>query len=286
MRLFFLVISLAGGLVAGAIEPIVPVTVYIMDNGVRTDHKAFRGISIESVDLTGTSSRSVKKKRLVIGGGDYAFGDHATLLAGLIAERAPESKLVSVRTLDDEGKGSWSEFVKGVHWIINHHVGGQPAVANLSLGGSVDDPRIQRLLTRAIEQLVAEGVTVVVAAGNDGIDDERRFPSTLDSVISVGAVSMFDRRLDSSNFGSCVDVYALGKDLEGPGSFSNVFRTRDSGTSMAAAVVAGHVAAHMLKEAKSSPEQIKQWVLDNSDAGQMKNVPAEAASEALLFRRN
>ena len=95
---------------------------------------------------------------------------------------------------------------------------------------------------------------------------------------------MFDRRLDSSNFGSCVDLYARGKDLEGPGSYSNIFRTRQSGTSVAAAVVAGHLAVRILEKPESTPRQIKQWVLQQSVAGKVKNIPGRDANEALLFR--
>ena len=261
-------------LVLGA-EP--SVTVYLMDNGVRADHKSFESIRIESVDLVSHDGNLEGRE-------SEPFGDHATFLAGLIVERAPEAQLISVRTLNEQGEGKWSEFIRGVHWIINHHQAGQPAVANLSLGGGVDEPRIQRLITNAIEQLVAKGVVVVVAAGNDGIDDTRRIPSTLDSVISVGAVSMFDRRLDSSNFGSCVDVYVRGDDMEGPGSFSNIYRTRQSGTSVAAAIVTGHIAARLLEEPGSTPRQIRQWVLAESIAGKVKNLPEANAKEALLFR--
>lgn len=94
---------------------------------------------------------------------------------------------------------------------------------------------------------------------------------------------MFNTRLDSSNYGSCVDVYALGKGLEGPGSFSTVYRTQEVGTSTAAAVVSGHVAEYLLKQPESTPEAVKAWLLKNSVSGKVKNVPGGSGQGALLF---
>jgi subtilisin family serine protease len=188
-----------GFLVSTSVLAEAVVTVYIMDNGIRTDHVVFKNIETEVVDLL----RSVEP-----GPESTSYGDHATLVAGLIVERAPKVKLISVRTLHENGTGNLSNFLKGVHWITNHHPSGKPAVANLSLGGMPGDPRIEKLVAQAINQLVEDGVTVVVAAGNDGKDVEDRIPSTLDSVISVGAASTFNFRLISSNYGSCVDVFA------------------------------------------------------------------------------
>jgi subtilisin family serine protease len=172
------------------------VAVYVMDNGVRTDHVAFNKIETEVVDM----------------------------------------------------------------------LAGQPAVANLSLGGVPKDPRIEKLV-RAINQLVEDGVTVVVAAGNDGVDVMHRIPSTLDSVISVGATSALNSRLISSNYGSCVDIYALGENLAGPGSKSTTHRTRDSGTSISAAVVTGSVAAFLEAQPTAEPNEAKQWLIEKSEVG-------------------
>ena len=250
---------LLGLLFLTGIHTKVAVAVYVMDNGVRTDHVAFNKIETEVVDMLAGEVRLATAKR---------SEDHATLVAGLIVECAPRVKLISVRTLKN-GTGSWSSFLKGVHWISNHH----PAVANLSLGGVPKDPRIEKLVVRAINQLVEDGVTVVVAAGNDGVDVMHRIPSTLDSVISVGATSALNSRLISSNYGSCVDIYALGENLAGPGSKSTTHRTRDSGTSISAAVVTGSVAAFLEAQPTAEPNEAKQWLIEKSEVGKVKNFP-------------
>lgn len=246
------------------------VTVYIMDNGVRADHNAFKGVDVETIDL-------------VEGDNEVGFGNHGTLMAGLIVERAPTVKLISVRTLDEDESGSWGDFLKGVHWITNHHEAGEPAVANLSLGGLSQDDRVRKIVSGAIDQLVADGVTVVVAAGNDGEDAEGRIPSTLDSVISVGAVSKFNYRLNASNFGSCVDVYAKGENIRGPGSRSAKARVKRSGTSVAAAIVTGNSAAYLSANPEATAGDVKEWIVTNCEVGRVKNLAKQYWDEALLF---
>lgn len=282
------------------------VTVYLMDNGIRPDHKAFAGMEIESVDLLGAErgeggaeskgqggktseqraesaerrgeslERGAKNLEQGVwskerGEGSLetvpAFGEHGTLLAGLVVERAPKVRLVSVRTLDEKGEGKWSDFIRGVHWIANHHEPGKPAVANLSLGGVPEASRIRRLVSEAVDQLAAAGVVVIVAAGNEGADLPGRIPSTLDSVISVGAWARLGGRLRNSNYGTCADLFALGENLRGPSARSRRARQKDSGSSLAAAVVTGHVAAYLTGHPGASPAAVKSWVLENSPDG-------------------
>lgn len=256
------------------LAPLFGVDVYIMDNGIRTDHEKFKPFQVLSKDIQ-------------TGVGDSQFGDHASMMAGLIVDRAPQIRLISVRTLDAQGNGTWTDFLKGIHWITNHHAAGTPAVANLSLGGMTQDTRIQKIIAQSIDRLVQDGVTVVVAAGNEGKDEVGRIPSTLDSVISVGAVSFSNRRLGESNFGSCVDVYVLGDDLSGPSAASRNSLVRESGTSVAAAVLTGHVAAFLRLNPEASPEEVKAWVTSNSEKGKVSNFPGREKEnfqrESLLF---
>ncbi len=251
--------------------------VYIMDTGVRSDHEKFQAVEVLSKDLLTETDNP----------GRFPYGNHGSLMAGLIVDRAPSVQLISIRPPDENGEGTWASFLKGIHWITNHHEEGVPAVANLSLGGMSQDKRIQKILSQSINKLVADGVTVVVAAGNEGKDKVDRMPSTLDSVISVGAVSFFNERLNESNYGSCVDVYVLGEDLSGPSATSPTSLIRESGTSVAAAVLTGHVAAYLRLHQQATPEEVKDWVIENSERGKVKNFRGskrkKLEQESLLF---
>ena len=53
-------------------------------------------------------------------------------------------------------------MIAGIDWVTADHQAGSPAVANMSLGG-VSDPA----LDAAVNGSIADGITYVVAAGNE-----------------------------------------------------------------------------------------------------------------------
>jgi aqualysin 1 len=126
------------------------VTVYVIDTGIETSHWEFGGRAWAGYDAYG-------------GSGQDCHG-HGTHVAGTIGGAnygiAKSVGLVAVRVLDCGGYGTWEGVIAGIDWVRYYHA--TPAVANLSLGGgamqAVDD---------AIANLVASGVTVAVAAGNN-----------------------------------------------------------------------------------------------------------------------
>ncbi|GAA3142872.1 S8 family peptidase [Nonomuraea roseoviolacea] len=119
---------------------------------------------------------------------------------------------------------------------------GVPIVAaNLSLGGGRytaacdDDPR-----KPAIDDLLAAGVTTVVAAGNNGYADAVSAPACVSSAFTVGSTTDQDAVSGFSNRGPLLDVFAPGSDIVSSvpgGGWESM-----SGTSMAAPHVAGAIA--------------------------------------------
>ena len=85
------------------------------------------------------------------------------------------------------------------------HQAGTPAVANLSLG-SVASAAVDA----AVQGLVNDGVTAVVAAGNSAADACNSSPARLPAALTVAASDSSDSQASFSNFGTCVDLYAPG----------------------------------------------------------------------------
>src|SRR5262249_52434792 len=159
---------------------------------------------------------------------DEAFG-HGTHVAGIIHLVAPEARLLAVRVLDSDGRGSLLDVVEGVRWAMRHGA----RVINLSLGSLTRSAALQQ----ALDEARSEGIAVVVAAGNWGDDKPAEVPASSRCVAAIGAVDATDRPAWVSSFGDNVAVAAPGVAVRStyPGGGYRLW----SGTSMSAPFVAG-----------------------------------------------
>ena len=213
------------------------VTAYVIDTGIAS-HTEF------GARLTGGYS-AIPDRR-----GTTDCNGHGTHVAGTLGGTtygvAKRSRLVPVRVLDCRGSGAWSGVVAGIDWAVGDHQTGQPAVANMSLGGgavqSVDD---------AVQRLVADGVTVAVAAGNESVDARTTSPARVPEALTVGATDSADRQASFSNYGPALDIYAPGVNITSAwlrGGTNTI-----SGTSMASPHVAGAAAVLLSQNGTLSP---------------------------------
>jgi subtilisin family serine protease len=159
---------------------------------------------------------------------------HGTFIAALISSNgigigsvAPEATLCAVKVLDFTGIGNFSAVVAGLfHSAL---VGAD--VANLSLTAYIPKTLpgvdvLRDVLRFAVQHVRELGVSVIAAAGNDGINldadgDNIVLPAETPRVISVAANAPFaqmnfDALASYSNFGGVlggVDITAPGGDL-------------------------------------------------------------------------
>ncbi len=173
---------------------------------------------------------------------------HGSHVAGTIAGRgvqgvygvAPRATLMPVKVLNAQGEGALSDIIAGIDWAAAH--GAQ--VINMSLGGPVQSPALERAVRRAL----AKGVVVVCAAGNSGPgDDTVGYPAGEPGVIAVAASDRADAVADFSSRGPQVAFIAPGVDILStvPGGYAVL-----SGTSMASPHVAGLAALAIQRGAK------------------------------------
>jgi len=164
-------------------------TAYIIDTGIRFSHTEFGGRAVSGLDA-------------IDGGSADDCHGHGTHVAGTVGGAAyglaKAVRLVGVRVLDCQGSGLDSQVIAGLDWIIADHAAGQPAVANMSLGGSASTA-----LDDAVRNAVAAGITVAVAAGNDNIDACAGSPSRVAEAVTVAAATVEDVRASFSNYGAC-----------------------------------------------------------------------------------
>src|SRR6266571_3885219 len=175
----------------------VGVKVYIIDTGIRQTHSDFGGRALPGVDEVGD------------GHGTDDCNGHGTHVSGTVGGAtygiAKAVTLVAVRVLDCSGSGTTDQVIAGVDWVTGDHLAGQPASANMSLGGGFD-----QALNNAVENSIADGVTYAIAAGNSSFDACFFSPSSAPDALTVAASASNDARASFSNYGSCVDLYGPG----------------------------------------------------------------------------
>jgi subtilisin len=214
---------------------------------------------------------------------------HGTHVAGIaaaidnsidIAGVAPGARIWAVKVLDESGGGSFSDVICGLDWVVANSQ--TIDVVNLSLSGpGSDGPCASSALHQAICNVVNTGVTVVVAAGNQGTDASTRIPASYDEVITVSGMADSDGApgglgpptctghtddtfLPFSNFGADVDLAAPGDCILSV--WFNGGLREISGTSQASPHVAGAVADYIVQFTRAngfrpSPDQVRIWLL-------------------------
>ena len=248
------------------------VSLYVIDTGVRGSHSEFKGRMGGGANFAasgpGPSQPGLLDSALEMFNpsktkpSDWAdCNGHGTHVAGTAAgERygvAKRATVFALRVLGCDGSGTNSGVIAGVDWVAKN--ARKPAVANLSLGGGSS-----KALDDAIRKLVAEGVTTVVAAGNENKDACNGSPSRVPEAITVGATDKKDQRSSFSNWGKCVDISAPGSDITSAW-FENDSQTNTiSGTSMATPHVAGAVALYLSERPNARATEIVKALLADS----------------------
>lgn len=209
-------------------------------NGVDDDGNGYVD-DVHGVDLTSTRAAQ-----------DLSDGNgHGTHVAGIIAAAAdgrgvvgvaPKARIMTVRVLDAQGRGTMSGVAEGIRYAARNGA----RIINLSLGGDQPDPRVQE----AIAEAAAANVLVICSAGNVSrdIDAVPSYPVSVPStnLLGVAATSPTDGRnlAGFSNFGRFTVGLAAPGEMVLSTSNTGGYEYK-SGTSMAAPHVTG-IAALMV----------------------------------------
>ncbi|MCU1592963.1 MAG: putative subtilase-family protease [Frankiales bacterium] len=227
------------------------VTVFVVDTGIRLSSHDFAGRAVTGVDE-------------VDGGEATDCNGHGTHVAGLVGGSrfgvAKKAHLVAVRVLDCNGRGTSATVQRGLDWVLAHHSG--PSVLNLSLGGAPS-----AALDKQVRALVRAGITVVVAAGNDGADACQTSPARTHVAITVSATDIHDGKPAWANTGTCVDLFAPGLNISSDWDTSDSASKTISGTSMAAPLVAGAAAVWLGLHPSATPAQVRAALVRGATTG-------------------
>ncbi|WP_172383236.1 S8 family peptidase [Streptomyces sp. MNP-20] len=219
-------------------------TAYILDSGIDFDHAAFEGRATLGFDAFGGDGKDC-----------YGHGTSVASLAGGAAFGvARKAKLVSVRVLNCQNRGTSEGLLSGYEWIAKNAV--PAAVVNSSLSSPLF-PTTDMAVNNLAED---HGILTVAAAGNQGRSACTRSPAHASSVLAVGNSTRSDVQSATSNYGRCVSLYAPGHQVlaakMGGGSATV------SGTSFAAPYTTGAVLLALDDDGESTPAVLKQRIID------------------------
>jgi subtilisin family serine protease len=272
------------------------VNIYVVDSGITGSH-------VELEDRTSTVYSYYADRYADEMNNDC--NGHGTTVAGVIAgetygaAKGAQIKLVRITGCNTgQTTVTASALVAALRWLRTNAV--KPAVVNIALGILQNDD-----VDRAVRDLVASGVTVVVSAGNNyRADVSSKSPARVAEAITVAASNQSDRLTPETNVGAGVDLFAPGDWIKTTGRCpeyecenddpTNVTGGVDclppppcyttavlNGTSYAAAFVTGVVAQILQKNPTWTPAQVRdELILRASNV----IVDAPAGTTNLLVR--
>jgi hypothetical protein len=216
------------------------VIVAVIDTGIDRAHPELAGAIVAGFDAIGEKE---------------APDMHGTAIAGAIVAHArltgvaPGARLLAIRAFSTAGPDAEATTMTIVR-SIEYAMAQGARVINMSFAGARDP-----LIARAIAEARRRGIVLVAAAGNAGPKSPPLYPAADANVIAVSATDVDDHLLDVANRGRQIAVAAPGVDvlLPAPGGRYQIA----TGTSFAAAHVAGIVALMLAKNPHLTPDQVR-----------------------------
>lgn len=201
----------------------------------------------------------------VAGAGNNAYG-----LAGMTWN----CKIMPARAGYETPSGGPASFTAAdVAAAITYAVDNGARIINMSFGGR-GTPDSFPTITQSINDALARGVILFAAAGNSNLSSSD-FPGNIDGVISVGSVELDGTKSSFSNYGTDVDIYAMGRSVYGSfplGPHSQTGATpadtgftNASGTSFSTPLTAGLAALILSLDPSLNSQEVVNQILNFSD---------------------
>ncbi|MFV2116543.1 S8 family peptidase [Micromonospora sp. LOL_025] len=246
------------------------VTVYVLDTGINASHTEFTGRVRQGTDMVDNDSTPQDCH----GHGTHVAGTAVGTTYGV----AKKAGVVAVRVLNCQGSGTNDDLIAGINWVRANAQ--KPAVVNYSIG--CGSRCASQAMDSAVTSLINSGVQFVQAAGNSSDDACFYSPQAVAAAITVGNSTGSDGRNSSSNYGSCLDIFAPGTSIVSASHTSNNGSATMTGTSMASPHTAGAAALYLGTNPGATPAQVRTALVGNGTTGKITN-PGSGSPNVLLY---
>lgn len=197
---------------------------------------------------------------------------HGTHIAGIIAANHnsvgisgihPTATVLPLKVFNYLGRGRQLEAAAAIRYAVDMGA----SIINCSWGFY----RKTVTLESAINYALNNGVIVVAAVGNSGVDYPM-YPANFSQVIGVGSIDEIQHQKESySNFGNALDFVVSGRNIFSSGH--NNSYSRLTGTSQSTAILSGIIARLKSYNATLSLDDIMSLLIKNSTENtQRKNT--------------
>ena len=206
----------------------------------------------------------------------YDDQGHGTHCAGITAGTgapdylykgvAPMAQLVGVKVLDEGGSGSFATVMAGMEWTVEKRHVFNIRAASMSLGGpgaiewtSSEEESVNRMGN----EMMREGVTLFIAAGNSAGPATIGTPGSAEDVITVGsldkntAIAVYSSQGPTEEGRVKPNIAFVGSSVMAPDFNTGDGYTSKSGTSMATPGAAGLAALMYQANPDLSPFDIR-----------------------------
>ena len=252
------------------------IVIAVLDSGFDSAHPDLAGALVGEAcfldfdgSINGTGRCPNGSDRQIGDGSAVDDNNHGTWVSGVITSdgvvasrgAAPGTSIVAVKVLDfNNSFNFYSEVVAALDYVYNNRP--EVDIINMSLGtnamflGACDASTSYNIAGfDIVNLLVADGVTTIASAGNQGSATQMQSPACLSNVIAVGASTKDDAIASFSNRNEQTDIFAPGAEIttsaRGGGSASV------NGTSFAAPHVAACAALLRQSGIAVTPQQIR-----------------------------
>jgi len=131
---------------------------------------------------------------------------------------APNTKIASLKILNETGLGYSSDLINALEWIIHNGSALHIVATVLSLASFNMDNILAENISSLIDKIIDNGTMVVIAAGNKGVSTEINKLTMNKKAIIMGAVNDQDQLTYYSNQGNILDDEQIfAPDLLAPG---------------------------------------------------------------------